>query len=225
VKRLRGRDSAGVDRRVVWQAASLLLAYPDADQAARLDLVERAVVDLPERVRGQLLGTATHLRSLAVIDAAAAYVETFDWRRRQTMFLTYYTAGDTRNRGMALLAFADAYRAAGAEPPTDELPDHLAVLLEFGATVDEASGYDLLCRHRTPISMLFQGLSKSGSPYAEVIAAVSGTLPPATPDDLREVRRLAMQGPPAESVGLEPFALTIPVRPGAGVGAQRGGAR
>ena len=43
-----------------------------------------------------------------------------------------------------------------------------------------------------------------------MIAAVSRTLPPATVADLQEARRLAMQGPPAESVGLEPFAVTIP---------------
>jgi nitrate reductase delta subunit len=60
--------------------------------------------------------------------------------------------------------------------------------------------------------MLYQALSKCQSPYAAVIEAVSGTLPPATAEDLREVRRLAMQGPPTEKVGLEPFALTIPVR-------------
>ena len=60
--------------------------------------------------------------------------------------------------------------------------------------------------------MLYQALSKARSPYADVIEAVSQTLPPATAEDLRDVRRLAMQGPPTEKVGLEPFALTIPVR-------------
>jgi nitrate reductase delta subunit len=201
-----------MDRRVVWQAASLLLAYPDADQDARLLLVERGIADLAAPKRAPLAMTAEYLRSIPVIAAAAKYSETFDWRRRQTMFLTYYTAGDTRNRGMALLTFANVYRAAGVEPPTDELPDHLTVLLEFAATVDEKAGYDLLCQHRTPISMLYQALSKCKSPYAAVIEAVSETLPPATAEDMRAVRRLAMQGPPTEKVGLEPFALTIPVR-------------
>ena len=55
-----------------------------------------------------------------------------------------------------------------------------------------------------------------------MISAVSRTLPPATVADLQEARRLAMQGPPAESVGLEPFAVTmaatIPVRGSAPVG-------
>jgi len=212
VRRPRRGDVGRADRRVVWQAASLLLAYPDVDQDARLDLVERGISALAESKRAPLLGAVDYLRALPVIDAAAKYSETFDWRRRQTMFLTYYTAGDTRNRGMALLNFANVYRAAGVEPPSDELPDHLTVLLEFAATVDETAGYDLLCQHRTPISMLYQALSKCQSPYAAVIEAVSGTLPPATAEDLREVRRLAMQGPPTEKVGLEPFALTIPVR-------------
>ena len=212
MRRPRRADSGHAERRVVWQAASQLLAYPDSGQDARLDLVERGVAALPEPQRAPLLGMAQQLRALPVITAAAAYSETFDWRRRQTMFLTYYTAGDTRNRGMALLTFANVYRSAGVEPPTGELPDHLTVLLEFAATVDERAGYDLLCQHRTPISMLYQALSKCESPYAAVIEAICGTLPPATAADLREVRRLAMQGPPTEKVGLEPFALTIPVR-------------
>ena len=200
---------------MVWQAASLLLAYPDEDQAQRLDRIVAAAGTLDEPYHRQLLSCAEHLRGLPPITAAAEYAETFDWRRRRTLFLTYYTAGDTRNRGMALLQFADAYRAAGVTPPVTELPDHLAVLLEFAATIDESSGYDLLCRHRTPIDMLHAALAKAESAYAGPIAAVSLTLPPATDADLREARRLAMQGPPAESVGLEPFALTISSRTGA----------
>ncbi|HZM66903.1 MAG TPA: nitrate reductase molybdenum cofactor assembly chaperone [Nakamurella sp.] len=206
------REKAPADRRVVWQAASLLLAYPDHDQDNRLGVVEAAAGGLAERYRDPLMSCVGHLRGLAVIAAAAEYVETFDWRRRRTMFLTYYTTGDTRNRGRALLEFADVYRAAGVMAPTGELPDHLAVLLEFAATVDESAGFEMLRRHRTPIDMLHSGLAQARSPYAGVVAAVSLTLPPATDADLREARRLAMQGPPVESVGLEPFALTIGVR-------------
>jgi len=216
------REKPPTHRRVVWQVASLLLAYPDEGQPARLDMVEAALDSLAEGDRAPLLACSEHLRATPLITAAAEYSETFDWRRRRTLFLTYYTAGDTRNRGMALLDFADTYRAAGVTPPADELPDHLAVLLEFAATVDESAGYQLLCRHRTPIDLLHSGLARAASPYAGVISAVSRTLPPATVADLQEARRLAMQGPPAESVGLEPFAVTIPatipVRDGAPVG-------
>ena len=105
----------------------------------RLDLVEAAIADLrPGSAASRCWRRVEHLRALPVIEASAQYAEVFDWKRRRTLFLTYYTAGDTRNRGMALLAFSDMYRAAGVIPPARELPDHLAVLLEFAATVDEA---------------------------------------------------------------------------------------
>jgi nitrate reductase molybdenum cofactor assembly chaperone NarJ/NarW len=214
MKLRRHRTSRPNDRRIVWQAASLLLAYPDREQDSRLALIETAIGDLGLDLRRQLVAAVDHLRSLSLIEASAQYAEVFDWKRRRTLFLTYYTAGDTRNRGMALLAFSDMYRAAGVIPPTRELPDHLAVLLEFAATVDEDAGYDQLRKHRTPIDMLHDGLLRASPIYAGVIAAVSATLPPATAADLNEARRLAMQGPPVESVGLEPFALTIGVRGG-----------
>ena len=210
----RQRHSGPHQRRIVWQAASLLLAYPDDDQPRRLDLVEAAVPRLDLELRIPLLAAADHLRALSLIEASVQYAEVFDWKRRRTLFLTYYTAGDTRNRGMALLAFSDMYRAAGVIPPARELPDHLAVLLEFAATVDEDAGYDQLRKHRTPIDMIHDGLLRASPVYAGVIQVVSATLPPATAADLKEARRLAMQGPPVESVGLEPFALTIGVRGG-----------
>ena len=216
MRRPRHNLSTVSQRRIVWQAASLLLAYPDAGQERRLNLVEGAVAVLQPELRRPLLAAVEHLRSIPLIEASVQYAEVFDWKRRRTLFLTYYTAGDTRNRGMALLAFSDLYRAAGVIPPARELPDHLAVLLEFAATVDEASGYDQLRRHRTPIDLLHDGLLRASPIYAGVIEAVSATLPPATAADLKEARRLAMQGPPAESVGLEPFALTIGVRKGSG---------
>ncbi len=210
----RQKSSHPNQRRIVWQAASLLLAHPDADQDRRLDLIQTAITDLAPALRRPLAAAVDHLRSLPQIEASAQYAEVFDWKRRRTLFLTYYTAGDTRNRGMALLAFSDMYRAAGVIPPARELPDHLAVLLEFAATIDEGAGYDQLRKHRTPIDMLHDGLLRASPIYAGVIEAVSATLPPPTAADLKEARRLAMQGPPVESVGLEPFALTIGVRGG-----------
>jgi nitrate reductase delta subunit len=214
MKMMRHRETRSHQRRIVWQAASLLLAYPDNDQDRRLDLVQTAVAGLEPRFREPLMDAVCHLRSCSLIEASVQYAEIFDWKRRRTLFLTYFTAGDTRNRGMALLAFSDLYRAAGVIPPTRELPDHLAVLLEFAATVDETTGYEKLCQHRTPIDMIHDGLLRASPHYAGVIAAVCATLPPATEADHNEARRLAMQGPPVESVGLEPFALTIGARGG-----------
>ncbi|OOK78867.1 nitrate reductase molybdenum cofactor assembly chaperone [Mycobacterium kansasii] len=109
----------------------------------RLDTVEGLLAHLDGTVADLLGRTVAALRAAEPMAAAMDYVATFDMRRRATMYLTYWTAGDTRNRGREMLAFATAYREAGVEPPRSEAPDHLPVVLEFAATV--APGRDASC--------------------------------------------------------------------------------
>ena len=211
LSRRAGHDGGAHDGSVlVWQSSALLLAYPDEDSVARMVLVEPAADALPEHARAPLLTVASHILGRPLIQAQQEYVQTFDWKRRRALFLSYWTAGDTRNRGQAILRFARAYRDAGVAPPSDELADHLAVVLEFAATVDGAIGYDLLAEHRTPLAMLRDALAEARSPYALVVGAVCSTLPQPGPDDLAAARRLAATGPPVEAVGLEPFPTPLP---------------
>ncbi|HRD10790.1 MAG TPA: nitrate reductase molybdenum cofactor assembly chaperone [Mycobacterium sp.] len=198
--------------RLIWQSASLLLAYPDDRCAERLDTVERLLNQVTGGAGELLALTAATLRASDPLRAAADYVETFDLRRRTTMYLTYWTAGDTRNRGSEMLAFAAAYRAAGVDPPRDEAPDYLPVALEFAATVDPDAGRRLLTEHRVPIDVLCTALTDMDSPYAHTVAAVCQTLPAATDRDVQRARHLTQAGPPAEAVGLQPFTLTVPPR-------------
>ena len=201
--------------RLVWQCASLLLTYPDDK---RLNTVDELLSGIDGPAAEQLSCTAAAVRGADPLRAQSRYVDTFDLRHRSTMYLTYWTAGDTRNRGAAMLAFAQAYRDAGVQPPKDEAPDFLPVVLEFAATVDPAAGRRLLIAHRMPIDVLHQALSEAGSPYAHAVAAVMATLPAATDQDVRRAQRLAQAGPPTESVGLQPFTLTVPPRRSAGGG-------
>ncbi len=213
----RGRANTLQDR-LVWQAASLLLAYPDDELPARLDTVDELISHLRGPAAGLLTQTATALRAREPMAAAMDYVATFDMRRHCTMYLTYWTAGDTRNRGREMLEFATAYRRAGVPPPRAEAPDHLPVVLEFAATVDPEVGQGLLAAHRVPIDVLRGALADAKSPYEPTVAAVCATLPAATDQDVRRAERLAKAGPPAEAVGLQPFDLTVPPR-------REGGAR
>ncbi|MGH3560933.1 MAG: nitrate reductase molybdenum cofactor assembly chaperone, partial [Mycobacterium sp.] len=199
----------GLDDRLVWQAASLLLAYPDEKHDQRLDTVASLLAHTEGTAAELLARTVAALRDTDPLAAATDYVDTFDLRRRSTMYLTYWTGGDTRNRGMQMLAFATAYRGAGVEPPRDEAPDHLAVLLEFAARVDPEAGRRLLVEHRVPIGVLLGVLTEARSPYAHTIAAVCQTLPSVTDAEVRHARQLAESGPPAEAVGLEPYSTTV----------------
>ncbi len=190
---------------LTWQLGSVLLSYPDNELVASLPGLHALTGALPAQHAEPLRRFLGYAQGARPLELAAHYVETFDHRRRCCPYLTYYAHGDTRKRGLALLAFKNAYRLAGLELRADELPDHLSVVLEFAAT-DPAAGRRLLIDHRAGIELLRLGLEDASSPYVDVLRAVTSTLPPLAGPDRQAVARLAAAGPPAEQVGLQPFA-------------------
>ena len=190
-------------RALTHRIAALLLDYPTAELVAQVpDL--RAVA--PTRAFDPLLD---HLEGAPLTALTAEYVDTFDLRRKVCLYLTYYAYGDTRERGMALLAFKRAYRASGLEVSPDELPDHLCVVLEFSATEDVEAGTRLLLEHRAGLELLRLALVDRGSPWAAALTAVCSTLPALRGDEREAVARLAAEGPPGEQVGLEPYGAMV----------------
>lgn len=201
------------DTALLRRCASVLLSYPDDLADDELAAVTAALTDLPEAVAAPLAGVVDRLRGAVPGQLSAEYVETFDLRRRCCPYLTYYAYGDTRKRGMALLAIKQAFHAAGWQVGDEELPDHVVVLLEFAA-LEPAAGERLLAQHRPGLELLRAALHDVGSLYAAVLDAVLDTLGEPTARDLAAARVLAEQGPPAEEVGLEPFAAPEPVPAG-----------
>jgi len=188
-----------------WQAQSLLLGYPDEELLGRVGLLRRVCATVDGCVGDPLRRFLDHLERAPLTELAADYVATFDHRKRCCLYLTYYGHGDTRKRGMALLALKQTYAAAGLRLTDEELPDHLAVVLEYAAT-NPSDGAALLAEHRAGLEILRLALHDCHSPWADVLDSVSATLPPLAGDQRQAVARLAAQGPPAEQVGLAPFA-------------------
>ena len=190
----------------LFQIASLLLRYPSASALDRDGEVGEAVAALPRRLRTPLERFLAHRREAPPLDLEREYVETFDTRRRCTLNVSYYLYGDTRRRGVALLRLKRMYAAAGLVLDSDELPDHLPVMLEFAALAPPGYGEHVLQEHRVGVELLLLGLRGGGRPHADVIEAVSAALPRLGLSQSRAVRKLAAEGPPDEQVGLEPFA-------------------
>jgi nitrate reductase molybdenum cofactor assembly chaperone NarJ/NarW len=203
---------------VVWQSASLLMDYPDEALRGRLELIRSALPDLPASIAHSLDTFVEHVAMTPLHVLQADYVETFDNRRRCNLFLTYFAHGDTRKRGMALLRFKQTYLRSGFALDDGELPDHLCVVLEYAATIDQVQGRDLMLDHRAGLELLRLSLRDAASPWASVVDAVTATLPPLRGDEQDAVSRLAAEGPPEEEVGLAPFATPdfSPGRPAAG---------
>lgn len=111
---------------------------------------------------------------------------------------------DTKRRRHALARVKEIHAACGWRLDPAELPDHLAVVLEFAARGDDVQGQRLFETFQPGIELLRAALHDCGSPYALVLDAVAATLPP--PDEARrEAARLAAAGPPVEDAGLDPY--------------------
>ena len=189
-------------RAVAQQACALLLGYPDEGLTEQLPLIGAAVAGLPADTGAPLRAFVDHTTGADSQQLREHYVALFDLRRRCSPYLTYWTHGDTRNRGAAILRFREVYRASQVEPPTGELADHLAVVLEFAAVGDPQAGNRLLGEHRAGIELLREALRAAGSPYAHVLDAVVATLPPAEPGLAGRIAALAAAGPATELVGI-----------------------
>lgn len=194
-------------------AASWLLWYPDDALVERLPSISRAVAGLPADLREPLDAFLDHLDGTPLLDVQRHYVAMFDMKRKACLYLSYWTTGDTRNRGMSLLRFKQAYLEAGAQPTEVELGDHLAMLLEFAATRDRLTGEALLAEHAAPIGLLREALANLDSAYVHVLDAVVATLPDQTPEIVARMAELAAAGPPVEQVGLEPFPVPLTLEP------------
>ena len=197
--------SVGDNRVHPYKLASVLLQYPTMALFDGLGQLDAAAAGASPRATREAFGRfLAWLRATPPTEVAQHYVETFDLRRRCALYLTYYRYGDTRNRGMAMLAFKTAYRAAGFKPSDAELPDYLPLVLDFAALAP--GGEKLLRGHRTDLELLHRALAAVRTPYADVAGAVCARLPGLARRDVVLVRRAWEKGPPAEEVGLEPFA-------------------
>lgn len=189
----------------VMRASSLALGYPDPEWRRGLPLLHAAATAIAGHAGMHLRSFLDAIAGRSAGELEQAYVDTFDLHRRCCLYLTYYSSGDTRKRGMALLQFTTSYRAAGFELTGGELPDHLAVLCEFTATAPEP-GLALFRKHRAGLELLRTALADAASPWLQVVEAIRAVLPGPAPRDLQRALDLARTGPPAEEVGLEPFA-------------------
>lgn len=200
-----------------WQAVSVLLEYPDAQSVQRFPAVRGVAQQLPPQIGEQLLCFLDDAQRLELPQLQTDYVDTFDVTRKCSLHLTYFTTGDTRRRGVALVEFKQAYRRAGVEltDESSELPDFLPVLLEFGAFTDRESAWKLLNAHRVGVELLHAALVKRESRWLPVIDALRATLPSLGDDDEAALRQLIASGPPSEEVGIDtsPYSMDPRLNP------------
>ncbi len=166
-------------KQVIYKLLSFLLGYPEGqDFWGSMADVEICVDDLPDSpAKSWLKKTLESWSICESADIRREYIQNFDFRESTCLYLTAHEYGDSRERGVALIALHQMFRMAGYEAQADELPDYLPWLFEFLAVkppemlVGELEGRLARVCHR-----ILDNLSET-SLYNPLICAALATLP------------------------------------------------
>ncbi|BCJ85186.1 nitrate reductase molybdenum cofactor assembly chaperone [Effusibacillus dendaii] len=160
------------DSRRVFQLVSWLLEYPNSEwwNLAELEAdVEEITAPEP---RSMLRSFLEVLANSDMEEMAERYVNTFDFRANTTLYLTYSSIGEERERGQVLVRLKDYFHQFGFEVTDQELPDYLPLLLEFAAVAPIEATAKAMRDFRGAIEKLRTELLKYESPYAGLLEAV-----------------------------------------------------
>ena len=158
------------------KALSLTLSYPTAElQGAMPEIAAVLAADLrlSAPTRAALQRLADDLGQGDLFDVQESYVMLFDRSRTLSLNLFEHVHGESRDRGGAMVSLIETYRAAGFEPATTELPDHLPVLLEFLSTRPFAEMQETLADAAHIFDALATRLVRRESGYDAAFAALS----------------------------------------------------
>ncbi|WP_417766615.1 nitrate reductase molybdenum cofactor assembly chaperone [Stappia sp.] len=167
------------------KALSLVLSYPGEElqhAMPEISAVFAADTRLTGLTRRGLRDLCDMLATGDIYDLQEAYVGLFDRSRTLSLNLFEHVHGESRDRGGAMVSLLETYRAAGFEPATSELPDHLPVLLEFLSTRPAEEANEILADAAHILEALRQRLERRESAYAAAFETL-GQLAGARPDD------------------------------------------
>lgn len=157
------------------KAFSLLLSYPTRDlQDAMPEVGGILCADarLTTATRRALRPLVNDIMQSDIYDLEERFVMLFDRSRTISLNLFEHVHGESRDRGGAMVSLMETYRAAGFEPVTSELPDHLPVLLEFLSTLTPLDAQDTLADAAHIFQALATRLERRESAYGAVFAAL-----------------------------------------------------
>ena len=160
---------------LLLRALSALLAYPDPELRAALPEITAAIQEsrlVSKLHKSELLALVSEINGSDELEAEARYVDLFDRGRHTSLNLFEHVHGDGRQRGPAMIELRQRYITAGMEPQSDELPDHLPLLLEYLSCRDLAETRDTIGEIGHVLRQLGNTLLKRHSHYAAVIATL-----------------------------------------------------
>ncbi|HID67831.1 MAG TPA: nitrate reductase molybdenum cofactor assembly chaperone [Roseibacterium sp.] len=157
------------------KALSLILSYPTRELQQAMPEIGAVLASdtrLSDATRRGLRPLVEELAGRDIYELEEQFVLLFDRSRTLSLNLFEHVHGESRDRGGAMVSLVETYRAAGFDPVTSELPDHLPVLLEFLATQPFAEARDTLADAAHIFEALNARLVRRESHYGAVFASL-----------------------------------------------------
>lgn len=158
-----------------YQALAHLLIYPTPDlqriAPQALALIEAEAM-VPKALRKALARLVAEITGGDIYHLQETYTELFDRTRSLSLNLYEHVHGESRDRGEAMVALAELYRAHDLHLSANELPDYLPVFLEFLSTLPEAQAASLLGEATHVLDAMGERLKTRGSAYRAIFGAL-----------------------------------------------------
>lgn len=151
----------------IFGLLSYLLAYPNEKWAEGLTDCREMLDNLTdERVADSMKRFIEEVSNVDPDERMKTYVSVFDFGRKTNMYMSYLSAGEQRERGMALLDLKQVYHKAGFHVTDKELPDYLPLILEFSSQAAEKFVLPIMRKYKKNISEIRSQLAEMDSSYA-----------------------------------------------------------
>ncbi|AQL56883.1 nitrate reductase molybdenum cofactor assembly chaperone [Abyssicoccus albus] len=86
---------------------------------------------LPESIRSNIKKYEEAVFKLSIEENQAKYIDTFDFEKKNSLFMTYANFEDGKERGQMLAKLKVLYEMFGLMMPDNELSDYLPLMCEF----------------------------------------------------------------------------------------------
>ncbi|MBU2136450.1 MAG: nitrate reductase molybdenum cofactor assembly chaperone [Alphaproteobacteria bacterium] len=158
-----------------YQALAHLLTYPTPDlqrlAPQALAFIEAEAL-VPKTIRKALARLVDQIVGGDIYELQEGYTELFDRTRSLSLNLYEHVHGESRDRGEAMVALAELYRAHDLHLSANELPDFLPVFLEFLSTLPNAQAASLLGEATHVLDAMGERLKSRGSAYRAIFGAL-----------------------------------------------------
>ncbi|MEF2965801.1 nitrate reductase molybdenum cofactor assembly chaperone [Paenibacillus sp. M1] len=154
------------------------LAYPDKLSLSQMTMdgaIAPSIASFIDTYRDKM-------QQLSMDEIEELYVDTFDFQKSSTLYMTYFKYEDNKERGNMLSTLKAIYDMYGLEIADNELPDYLPLMCEFiyAANLQDdewsnASINTLLSILEDGTYHLMKALEKCDSPYFYLVKALRET--------------------------------------------------